>query len=109
MTSKTVTGELLLKGATIADGARNTTHGDKERSFNGIADFWNTYLFHKYNWGGLTAEDVAWMMVLMKMARRLYGEAIEDHALDASVYSAMTWELCEGRNKDDANHDANHA
>lgn len=99
--TKTLTAQVLLKGAEIADGPRNNTHGNKERSFEGIADFWNTYLFHKYDWGGINAEDVAWMMNLMKMARRIYGEPIEDHAIDASVYAAMTWELCQERKQDD--------
>lgn len=93
---------LLCHAADLVDGARNRQHGDKERSFAAIADFWNVYLKHqpaKYirrsNGHGspLDAADVAAMMVLMKLARSLYGEPIPDHFIDMAGYAAILGEL----------------
>ena len=93
-------GALLREAAAIVDGARNATHGDKERSFQAIAEMWTAYLrakprnpaieFH------LTADDVAALMVLLKFARSLHGQHIADHAVDAAGYAAIWGELREG-------------
>lgn len=96
----TPAGSLLRHAADIVDGARNTQHGDKERSFACIADFWEVYLRHrsaKYPAGParrpLDGSDVAAMQVLLKLARSLYGEPIQDHFIDMAGYSAILGEL----------------
>lgn len=90
-------GELLREAATIVDGARNQTHGDKERSFNAIARLWDAYLLSRPSGreGVLGSADVAAMMVLLKFARSLHGAHIADHAVDAAGYAAIWGELRE--------------
>lgn len=89
-------GELLRKAASIVDGARNKTHGNKERSFKAIATLWTAYLSaRKAPDSDITAADVAAMMVLLKFARSEHGEHVEDHAVDAAGYSSVWGELRE--------------
>lgn len=88
--------DLLMQAAQIVDGNRNVTHGEKERSFAVIAELWSTYLraanvIHESNI--VDSEDVAWMMVLMKIARRLCGTPLADHAIDAAGYAGIAGEL----------------
>lgn len=92
--------DLLMQAAQIVDGNRNVTHGEKERSFCVIADLWSIYLEARgviCKDGGesldVSAEDVAWMMVLMKIARRLCGTIVADHAIDAAGYAGIAGEL----------------
>lgn len=91
----TIAGDLLREAAEIVDGARNQTHGDKERSFCLIADWWTRYLASRGLGAqeGLSAADVAQMMVLMKMCRGLQGEPIRDHYIDMAGYAAIAGEL----------------
>ena len=97
----TSAGNLLRRAAEIVDGARNTQHGDKERSFACIADFWSVYLKHsgakhikrEHDRYAIDGADVAAMQVLLKLARSLYGEPIEDHFIDMAGYSAILGEL----------------
>ena len=100
---KSETAELLTEGALISDGARNKSHGNKERAFIAIAEAWTFYLKNRQS--GLSSdilpEDVAWMMMLLKLCRRLHGQPLRDHYLDAAVYAAMGWELNWERNTDD--------
>lgn len=93
-------GNILRHAASIVDGARAQQHGDKERSFSCIAEFWDVYLRHQHNKfiasprvQKLDGADVAAMMVLMKLARSLYGEPIADHFVDMAGYSAILGEL----------------
>lgn len=91
-------GDMLREAADIVQGARNTTHGDKERSFQAIASLWNAYLKQRPAGpeGVITAHDVAWMMVLMKMARSHHGTANRDHFVDAAGYAAIAGEIAMG-------------
>jgi len=93
---------ILREAAGIVEGARNSSHGDKERSFNVIANLWNDYLRGRkvnegLNFTPISAVDVAQMMVLMKIARSIQGTPILDHFLDASAYSAIAGELSSGK------------
>lgn len=90
-------GKLLREAAEIVDGARNVTHGDKERSFQAIAKLWDAYLSsRKQPDNALTAADVAAMMVMLKFARSEHGQHIHDHGIDAAGYAAIWGELREG-------------
>lgn len=86
---------LLTEAAQIVAGPRNTTHGDKERSFAVIAEFWNCYLAGRARGADqrIREVDVAQMMVLMKIARSIQGEPIRDHFVDQAGYSAIAAEL----------------
>lgn len=89
-------GEILTEAAKIVEGSRQQTHGDKERSFETIASFWNVYLSRR---GIRTARlieaaDVANMMALLKMARAIEGDNTHvDHFLDCAAYAALAGEL----------------
>lgn len=92
--SGAVASDILQEAARIVAGARNTTHGEKERSFQAIADCWNTYLAsRKGNPSGVSAVDVAWMMTILKIVRSQQGEFVRDHAVDAAGYAAIAGEL----------------
>lgn len=91
--SGSVAGSILLEAATIVGGDRNTTHGDKERSFVVIASMWNAYLDGRKTPGPITARDVAACMVLLKLARSVQGTAVRDHFVDAAGYAAIMGEL----------------
>lgn len=89
--------EYLTTAAQIVAGARNTTHGDKERSFSGIAAMWNAYLANRpRKTATLDGEDVAHMMVLMKMMRGQFGTPVDDHFIDMAGYAAIAGEIAMG-------------
>jgi hypothetical protein len=94
--------ELLTEAANIVAGDRNKTHGDKERSFAAIAEFWNTYLSFRKDRPinpQISPADVAQMMVLLKIARAIQGTPVRDHFLDAAGYAAIAGELNEANFK----------
>lgn len=94
MTQAICAAEILRTAADIVDGARNQIHGDKERSFAAIANFWNVYLDNRADpLAPILARDVAAMMVQMKIARAEHGTYIEDHAVDMAGYAAIYGEL----------------
>jgi hypothetical protein len=90
--SGTYAARLLRDAADIVEGARNRTHGDKERSFQSIADLWNAYRATRSRLP-ITAADVAVMMVLLKVARTAHGIPIPDHFTDMAGYAAIAGEL----------------
>ena len=91
--SGTVAHSILTEAAGIVQGARNATHGDKERSFGVIAGLWNAYLDGRKAPGPITGQDVAACMVLLKLARSVQGTAARDHFVDAAGYAAIAGEL----------------
>ncbi len=73
---------------------RQDMHGKPEDTFAAIADLWEIYLGHKYNFNGLiTPKDVAWMMVLFKTARAISNPTNEDNNVDACGYAALAGEV----------------
>lgn len=97
MDANTTAGGIIREAASIVDGARNQAHGDKERSFIAIAELWNAYLVSALDARPervIQPRDVAAMMVLMKMARALHGDASHrDHYVDMVGYSGIMGEL----------------
>ena len=90
---------ILQEAANIVAGARNTTHGEKERSFAAIATLWNAYLsIRKEPDSAITPYDVAQMMSLLKKARASQGTLIKDHFIDDAGYAAIAGEI--GLDKD---------
>lgn len=79
---------LLREAAEIIDGAREAQHGDKERSFAGIAARWSDWLGKS-----VSPFDVAVMMALLKLERWRHGQRLRDHLLDAAGYLGIAWEL----------------
>lgn len=74
----------------IVNGHRQDDYGSPEDSFQNIANYWNAYFaqIHDKREDGLTAEDVAIMMVLFKIARLGHGYT-RDSVIDICGYSAI--------------------
>ena len=81
-------------------GDRQQDYGEAEDNFRTIAEFWETYLRAACVTPGadvcINPEDVAAMMILLKVARISSGHAKEDNWVDISGYAACGGELdCE--------------
>ena len=73
---------------------RQDMHGNPENSFRIIANMWSAYLAEKRGMMFcLDAEDVAWMMVLLKVARSISNPKNQDNGIDAAGYAALAIEL----------------
>ena len=76
---------------------RQDQHGAPENTFQTIADMWSVFMHRRYGMeDALTASDVAWMMVLFKVARSVASPMHEDNGIDAAGYSALAIELACG-------------
>lgn len=84
--------DLIMKAGELVGGSRAETHGDKHRNFAIIANYWNAHLASK-NGVPLTAEDVGYMMAMLKIARTKSGQHNDDDAIDAIGYIACAGEI----------------
>jgi len=90
----TKAGDMLREAATAVDGDRNSTHGDKERSFTAIAQDWTSYLASRQEPNGpIRPRDVAHMMVRLKQQRAEWGATVRDHFVDQAGYAAIAGEF----------------
>lgn len=75
---------------------RQDQYGRPESNFQKIADLWNAYI-HDYSGATehieFTAQDVAIMQVLLKIARMSTGKAKRDNYVDICGYAAIAYEL----------------
>jgi hypothetical protein len=78
----------------LVGGDRAKQHGDKRRNFQTIANMWSAYLGDQLA-KPLTPEQIAWLMVLLKVARTKSGSKNVDNAIDAVGYSGIAGELME--------------
>ena len=87
--------EILKKAKELITGDRNDTHGDAYRNHAEIAEFWNIFLDKKLKpMANITAEDVALMMVLMKISRNSQGKKSNlDNFIDMCGYAAIAGEI----------------
>ena len=85
MTSK---NDILDKAKTIINGERQGTYGEAEDSFSIIAQMWTAYLGKE-----IKSEDVANMMILMKVARNSSGVYKDDNWMDICGYAALGGEI----------------
>jgi len=76
---------------------RDEEYGSPRKNLDDIALLWKVYLIGKYGKIGLdiTAEDVAWLNVLQKIARTFPGKTKPDTYEDAAAYAAIAGE-CNG-------------
>lgn len=84
---------ILDRAKAIITGNRQTVNGKPERSFHKIAERWSLTTGHP-----ITAQQVALMMVDLKMVRALEGvttEGQDDHFVDMAGYIALAAELGE--------------
>ena len=87
--------EILKKAEELVTGDRNKTHGDAFQNHAEIAEFWNIFLDKKLQpMASITAEDVALMMVLMKISRNSQGKKSNlDNFIDMCGYAAIAGEI----------------
>lgn len=64
----------------LVDGDRNDAYGPPEENLSRIAEMWSAYIGTD-----ITAEDVALMMVLLKISRSRAGYS-RDNAVDGVAY-----------------------
>ena len=82
-------GELLEKAKEIVTGERQHVYGQPENTFEEIANLWSSYLDTK-----IDAEEVAVMMILMKVARlKTSGCKSVDSWVDVAGYAACGAEI----------------
>ena len=82
-------------------GIKGDEYGLPENSFGLIASFWSGYLATRQHMGGkvgivLTSDDVAAMMILLKLARHANGAGKSDNAVDIAGYAHCLEELRNG-------------
>tara|TARA_R100001509_G_C4795989_1_gene191437 strand:+ start:321 stop:620 length:300 start_codon:yes stop_codon:yes gene_type:complete len=87
--------EILKKARDLITGDRNETHGDAFQNHAEIAEFWNIFLDKKLQpMASITAEDVALMMVLLKISRNTQGKKNNmDNFIDMCGYAAIAGEI----------------
>jgi Domain of unknown function (DUF6378) len=86
MTDADVRKALLVEAADIVTKDRNTTHGEPEDTFARIGLLWGSYLQM-----GISATDVANLMILMKVGRLSTNAAHRDSWVDIAGYAACGW------------------
>lgn len=109
-TPVTAEGKLLFDAARTVNGARQDQYGKAEDSFQIIADYWSTHLESRQKevvasdpeasgqvFVTLEPQDVAYMMVLFKLAREANAPK-RDNRLDAAGYLALA-ERCLAANE----------
>jgi hypothetical protein len=88
--------ELLLQAHDLVANDRAATHGDKLTNHLALAAIWNGYLLARTVSGRpdqLSAEDVANMMELLKIGRRLNGDFNPDDYIDGAGYAGVAGEI----------------
>lgn len=80
--------EILEKAKAIVTGERESAYGSPEDNFATIAELWSVFLDI-----GLDSEDVATMMILLKVARIRGGQAKADNWVDVAGYAACGGEI----------------
>lgn len=80
--------ETLEKAKICVCGHRENEYGSPEDNFNTIANFWSVYKGVNF-----TANDVAMMMALLKVARIKTGTATDDSYVDLAGYAACGAEI----------------
>lgn len=88
--------DILDEAQRIVSGDRDQQYGGPEDSFQRIADYWTAYLKHRRDleWGeDLCAEDVALMMVLLKLVRLEVAPDHRDSWVDGAGYFACGAEI----------------
>ena len=87
--------DVLQKAKDLVTGDRNDTHGDAFDNHAEIAEFWNIFLDKKLQaMASITADDVALMMVLMKISSRNQGKKVNiDNFVYMAGYAAIAGEI----------------
>lgn len=87
--------EILKRAVEVTGGERQDSYGPVKDNLTNIADLWQVYLTQRNNrLVKVEAEDVAWMMTLLKAARSMAGYH-EDNYIDAAAYAAIAGECAQ--------------
>ena len=87
--------EILKRAVEVTGGERQDSYGPVKDNLSNIAAYWTVYLTQRN--GSLVevdAEDVAWMMTMLKAARSMAGYH-EDNYVDAAAYAAIAGECAQ--------------
>lgn len=87
--------EILKRAVEVTGGERQDSYGPVKDNLSSIAEFWQVYLTRRN--GCLVqveAQDVAWMMTMLKAARSMSGYH-EDNYVDAAAYAAIAGECAQ--------------
>lgn len=91
--NREVAKNILVEATRTIMTDRPGVHGSAEQSFNMIGHLWTVYMRHVRRVRGndiVKPEDVAQMMVLLKMSRSVYGDPNNvDNFVDAIGYEAL--------------------
>ncbi len=85
--------DILDKAKQIVCGKRENEYGSPEDNFQLIANLWSAYKDTEF-----TANDVAMLMALLKIARIKTGTATEDSFVDLAGYAACGGEIAMKKN-----------
>ena len=87
--------EILAEASRIVSRDRNLSHGDAFKNHAEIAEFWNIFLDGKLQpMASITADDVALMMILLKISRTNQGKKFNlDNFVDMAGYAAIAGEI----------------
>lgn len=88
--------EVLVEAKKCVCGDREEDYGKPENNFATIAALWTNYLnttFNDINFI-IGPEDVAAMMILLKVSRIASGNGKNDNWVDIAGYAACGGELC---------------
>jgi len=87
--------DILEEASKIISRDRNLSHGDAFNNHAEIAEYWNIFLDKKLQaMASITADDVALMMVLLKISRNNQGKKINmDNFVDMAGYAAIAGEI----------------
>lgn len=81
---------ILAQAAHIVDSDREQTYGDPARNLRTISDLWDSWLLARgWSGPGLSTDDVAYMMVLMKVARLAQRPDHRDSQVDVCGYTHL--------------------
>lgn len=79
-----MSNSVLREAEAIIYGDREQTYGDPSKNLKRIAALWDTYLDRE-----ITADDVANMMILLKIARLMNSPGHRDSLIDICGYTAL--------------------
>lgn len=85
--------EVLETASNIITGERENAYGCSKTTHNNIATYWKAYMAQRHGLDiPLSGQDVALMMVLLKIAR-INGAPTPDTLVDMCGYTAIAAEL----------------
>lgn len=87
---KTTRTDILETAIKMVNGSRDHDHGEPENNFEIIANLWSLYIGTE-----LSSEDVAIMMILLKVARIASGKYNPDNYVDIAGYASCAGEIAE--------------